>query len=102
MAASTASSSDELERPRSGSSVRRGEIWQGAGASVGASGRRNRGGGGALAILSPCGTGEGVRWRPCPVAARNRGTGRGCGVGRWAGWADQAGGGPGRQGLQPG
>ena len=61
MAASTASSSDELERPRSGSSVRRGEIWQGAGASVGASGRRNRGGrgGGALAILSPRGAGEG-------------------------------------------
>ena len=41
---------------------------------------------GALAILSPCDAGEGVRWRPRPVAARNRGTGRGCGAGSWAGW----------------
>ena len=40
--------------------------------------------------------GERVRWRPRPVAARVRGTGReGCGARSWAGWAGQAGCGPG-------
>ena len=43
-----------------------------------------------------------VATAPCSGARLTNRNGGGCGARRWVGWADQAGGGPGRQGLWPG